>query len=54
MLDMKALMPEFVVHVASKTDDEVQTSIQNAERLTAGCADRDKKSATKNEEVKSI
>ena len=41
MLDMKALMPE-------------QTSIQNAERLTVCCADSDKKSAIKNEEVKSI
>ncbi len=54
MLDMKALVPAFVVNVASMTDDEVQTSIQNAERLTAGCADSDKKSAIKNEEVKSI
>lgn len=54
MLDMKALMPEFAVNVASMTDDEVQTSIQNAERLTVCCADSDKKSAIKNEEVKSI
>ena len=54
MLDIKALMPKFVAHMDSMTDDEVQTSIQNAERLTAGCADSDKKSATKNEEVKSI
>lgn len=54
MLDMKALMPEFVAHVVSMTDDEVQASIQNAERLTEGCAHDDKKSAIKNEEVKSI
>lgn len=54
MLDMKALMPEFVAHVASMTDDEAQASIQNAERLTASYADDDEKSAIKNEEVKSI
>jgi len=53
VLDMKALMPEFVAHVDSMTDDEVQASIQNAERLTASYAD-DEKSAIKNEEVKSI
>lgn len=47
MLDMKALMPEFVAHVASMTDDEVQASIQNAERLTASYADDDEKSAIK-------
>ena len=54
MLDMKALMPGFVAHVASMTNDEVQASIQDAERLTTGCADNDKKSTIKNEEVKSI
>ena len=38
MLDMKALLSEFTVHVASMTDDDVRASIQNAERLTAGCS----------------
>lgn len=34
----KALLSEFSAHVASMSDDEVRASIQNAERLTAGCA----------------
>lgn len=38
MLDMKALLSEFTTHVTSMTDDDVRASIQNAERLTAGCS----------------
>lgn len=38
MLDMKVLLSEFTAHVVSMTDDDVRASIQNAERLTAGCA----------------
>lgn len=34
----KDLVSEFSAHVASMSDDDVRASIQNAERLTAGCA----------------
>ena len=36
-IDAKALLPEFCEHVTSMSDDDVRASIQNAERLTAGC-----------------
>ena len=38
MMDMKALLAEFSVHLEQMSDDDVRASIQRAERLTAKCA----------------
>lgn len=38
MMDMKALLAEFAVHLEQMSDDDVRASIQKAERLTAKCA----------------
>jgi len=35
---MKALLDEFSAHLEQMSDDDVRTSIQRAERLTARCA----------------
>ncbi len=38
MMDTKALLAEFSLHLEQMSDDDVRASIQKAERLTAKCA----------------
>ena len=38
MMDMQALLADFVVHVNAMTSVEIEASIQRAHQLTSGCS----------------